>query len=127
MPPLLKNGCIYEFKCVEKCQKTYIGESKRLLKTRIGEHNQPSRRTAVNLHTRDCKHFQNDLTKQLATIPNGTPTEKCQLSLAFLQSHFRAKAYSADYSKRTTIEALMISLMEPELNAQVAHKKTFLV
>ena len=123
----MKNGCIYEFKCVEKCQKTYIGESKRLFKTRISENNQPSRKTAINQHTRVCEHFQNDLAKQFATISNGRLTEKSELSLAFLQSHFRAIAYSSNYSKRTTIEALMISLMEPELNAQVAHKKTFLV
>ena len=127
VPLLQKNGCIYEFKCVPECQKTYIGETKRILKSRLEEHNQPSRKTAVYLHTSVCEHFQNNLAQTLATKPNAKPREKSQLSQTFLWSHFRAIAYSSNYSKRTTIEALMISLLEPELNEQVRHKKTFLV
>ena len=127
VPFLLKNGCIYEFKCVPECQKTYIGESKRILKSRLEEHNQPSRKTAVHQHTSVCEQFQNNLAQTLATKPNAEPREKSQLSQAFLWSHFRAIPYSSNYLKRTTNVALMISLLESELNEQVRHKKTFLV
>ena len=124
---LQKNGSIYKFKCSDLCGKTYIGETKRLLKTRIAEHFQKSRASAIYQHTSSCEYFQNDLTKKLAIEPNATPTQKSQVRQIHLQNHFRAIAYSSDYTKRTTIEALMISLYEPELNEQVFHKKTFLV
>ena len=127
VPTILKNGCIYEFKCAENCQKVYIGESKRLLKVRIAEHFQESRKSVIYHHTKDCDHFKNNLAQELAKEPNATPTEKFQIRQAYRQSHFRALAYSSNYTNRTTIEALMISLYEPELNEQVTHKKTFLV
>ena len=127
VPMLQKNGSIYKFKCSDLCGKTYIGETKRLLKTRIAEHFQKSRSSAIYQHTSLCEYFQNDLMKKLAIEPNASPTEKSQIRQDHLQNHFRAIAYSSDYTKRTTIEALMISLYEPELNEQVFHKKTFLV
>ena len=43
VPLQFRNGCIYEFTCAEQCNKRYIGESKRLLKTRINEHFQDSK------------------------------------------------------------------------------------
>ena len=127
VPLILKNGCVYEFNCAENCQKSYIGETKRILKVRIAEHFQPSRNTAIYQHTDDCKHFKNNLAQELASKLNASPTEKSLIRQAHLQSHFRAKAYSSNCTKRTTIEALMISLFEPELNEQVSHKKTFLI
>ena len=127
VPEMLKNGAIYEFTCAENCRQKYIGETKRLLKVRIAEHFQKSRSTAIYNHTDNCKHFKNNLAQELAKKPNATPTEKFLTRQVHLQSHFRAIAYSSNYSKRTTIEALMISIHEPELNEQVYHKKTFLV
>ena len=108
-------------------RKTIYRRTKRLLKRRIAEDFQKIRTSAIYQHTSSCKHFQNNLMGKLATKPNATPTEKSQLRQIHLQNHFRAIAYSSDYTKRTTIEALMISLYEPELNEQVSHKKTFLV
>ena len=126
-----RNGCIYKFTCAEKCQKSYVGETKRLLKTRIGEHFQEKRNeenpSAIYSHTKSCEHFQNEMTKKLAENPTASPAELSKLSREHIQSYFRPLAFSLNYEKRTTIEALMISLHEPELNEQVVHKKTFLV
>ena len=127
VPEILKNGAIYKFTCAENCLQSYIGESKRLLKVRIAEHFQESRKSAIYHHTKNCDYFQRNLTLELAKKPNAKPTEKFQIRQAYYQSHFRAIAYNSNYSKRTTIEALMISVNEPELNEQVYHKKTFLV
>ena len=63
--------------------------------------------------------------KMLAIEPNASSTKKSQIWQDHLQNYFRAIAYSSDYTKRKTIEALMISIYEPELNEQVFHKKTF--
>ena len=87
------------------------------------EHNQSSRQTAVYLHYSVCQHFKNNLRQTLATKPNPESTEKSKLSQAFLWNHFRAISYILNYSKRTTIEALMIFLLEPELNQQVRQKR----
>ena len=128
---MLKNGCIYEFTCAENCRTTYIGESKRLLKVRISEHFQNKKKveeqSAIYKHTSNCEHFKNSLTQELAKKPNARPSEKLKLRQAHIQSHFRAIDYCSNTSKRKTIEALMISLYEPELNRQVARKKTFLI
>ena len=110
-PPLmLRSGCIYKFTCSEKCSKTYIGESKRLLNVRVGEHFQKSRNTAIFQHIKSCEHFENDLNKKLAKNPNARPSEKQKIITEHRQSHFRPIAFNNNYYKRTTIEALMISL-----------------
>ena len=42
-------------------------------------------------------------------------------------SFFKPIAFNNNYTLRTSIEALMIFLNEPELNIQVDHVETFLV
>ena len=127
VPEMLKNGCVYEFTCNENCLKQYIGETKKPLQIRIGWHFQKSRGSAIYKHTSVCEHFQNNLTKELAREPNASPTKEYLIRQAYYQSHFRAIAYCSNYWKRTTIEALMISVNKPVLNEQVYHKKTLLV
>ena len=127
VPLPFKNGCIYHFTCVKPCGKNYIGESKRMLKTRISEHNQPSRKTAIYQHTSVCEHFQTDLTKKLARNPTSSPVELSGQKREHLMSFFKPIAFNNNYPLRTSIEALMIFLNEPELNIQVDHVETFLV
>ena len=127
VPLSLRNGCIYKFTCVEECAKSYIGESKRYLKCRVKEHSQPSRATAVHEHTSRCEHFKNSLNKKLSENPNSKPSEQYGFKMDHLWNHFRPMAFNTNYFKRTTIEALMISLHEPKLNEQVVHKKIFLL
>ena len=126
-PLILRNGCIYRFTCAKKCSKEYIGETKRLLQTRIAEHFQPCRKTSIYEHISACKHFEKSLKTKLAKYPNATETESNCIRTEHKQSHFKPIAFSNNYFKRTTIEALMISLYEPELNDQVFHKQTFLL
>ena len=70
-----------------------------------------------------CQTKKNEKTKKLAENPTASPAELSKLSREHIQSYFRSLAFSLNYEKRTTIEALMISLHEPELNEQVVHKK----
>ena len=67
------------------------------------------------------------MTKKLAETPTTSPVELSKLRREHIQSHFRPLAFSTNYNQRKTIEALMITLHEPELNEQVFHKKTFLM
>ena len=46
-----------------------------MLKTRISEHNQPSRKTDIYQHTSNCEHFQTELTKKLADNPTNSSVE----------------------------------------------------
>ena len=124
---MLRNGCIYKFTCSQECEINYIGESKRLLKIRVNEHSQASRKTAIYKHISTCEHFYNSLNLKLAAYPNAKQAEKDSIRTEHLQSHFKPMAFDNNYFKRTTIEALMISLHEPKLNEQVLHKKTFLL
>ena len=97
------------------------------MKVRVAEHFQPCRKTAIFEHTSNCEHFKTSLTEKLASYPNARPSEQIQIKAEHYQSHFSPIAFNSNYFKRTTIEALMISLYEPDLNEQVVHKQTFLL
>ena len=124
---MLRNGCIYEFTCAKQCGKKYIGETKRILKKRIAEHFQESRASAVCEHTKKCEHFQKSLSEKLSEKPNSKPAELTKIRMDHQEDHFRSLAFNTNYYKRTTIEALLISLDEPELNKQDDHKNIFLL
>jgi hypothetical protein len=49
-------NCIYHFQC--ECSSNYIGQSKRGLKVRAGEHQQPSRKTSICSHIIRCKEYK---------------------------------------------------------------------
>ena len=123
----MKNGCIYKFTCAKDCEKTYIGESKRLLKKRIREHTQPCRSTAIFKHISECEYFKESLSLKLMEKPNSKPAEQDRIKINHMEDHFRPMAFSSNYYKRTTIEALMITLYDPVLNDQIVHKKVFLL
>ena len=98
-----------------------------MLKSRVKEHSQPCRKTAIYLHTNECEHFKNSLNKKLSENPNSKAYEQYSIKMDHLWNHFRPMAFNTNYFKRTTIEALMISLYEPKLNEQIVHKKIFLL
>ena len=99
VPTILKNGCIYKFTCAEECRKEYIGESKRLLKTRIGEHFQESRldESAIGEHTSECQFFKNSLNKKLSEKPNSKPAEHNRIRTEHIQNHFRPMAFNTNH------------------------------
>ena len=76
IPKLLVTGSVYNYKCF--CLKKYIGESKRPLITRIQEHQQSSRKTAICLHNlfiKECPDFQTELLNRYGHIPNRDITD----------------------------------------------------
>ena len=53
VPYLEKSGVVYSFQCY--CPAIYVGETKRKLESRIRDHNQGSRATAVYTHIKLAK------------------------------------------------------------------------
>jgi len=92
----LQANLVYSFKC-HSCSATYIGETYRHLRTRVGEHGQMSRKSAVLEHNLKCKE-----------------RSKCNLINDFniLKKNFK------NYSERVACEALMIRDLKPDLNGQ---------
>ena len=52
-PKECESNLVYRFKC-HGCNAQYVGESKRHLKTRLGEHKQRSRESAIKDHNLQC-------------------------------------------------------------------------
>ena len=103
------------------CLKKYIGESKRPLITRIQEHQQSSRKTAICLHNKECPDFQQELLNRYGHIPNRDITD-------FLSERFEILHKNLLYDEdRRICEALCIKFYDPELNLQVKHKFVNLV
>ena len=86
-----------------------------MLKTRISEHNQPSRKTAIYQHTPICEHFKTELPKKLAENPTNSPVELSRQKREHLLSCIKPMAFNTNYTIRTSIEALMIFLNGTEL------------
>ena len=114
-----RRACVYHFKCA--CQiHSYIGQTKRLVKTRISEHGQKSRNTEVGSHIFNCEIYKNSLKTKFGIKP--TPSQKS----AFLSSHFSIlKDNVFCYFKRTFIENFHIHFCTPSLNKQCKHGVLF--
>ena len=52
-------NCIYHFQC--ECASNYIGQSKRRLRVRAGEHQQKCRKTSIYSHIIGCKEYKKKL------------------------------------------------------------------
>ena len=126
LPNLEKSGIVYKFDC--DCSESYVGETKRSLKTRISEHSWKSKNTAVHQHTTTCPHFNNALSqktfgelpiskRQIQKIKLDNLTEKFSIISANL----------SNYYKRTEFEGMYISIYKPKLNEQVFHRSVTII
>ena len=116
---LLNSHTVYKFTC--PCSMTYIGETIRLLETRILEHRH-LKSSHICKHISDCETYKSALLNNYGENPSDT--EK--------RAHFKTlftivEKNLHNYYARTTFEGLMITLQQPELNKQVYHRSTSLI
>ena len=121
VPDLEKSGLVYSMKCVEPCQSMYIGETKRVLRTRIMEHNR-IKSSAIKCHIDNCEHFKSHLNLTYGVQP--TPNER----LKYLETLFKPICTNANnYHSRKRLEAIAITVTTPDLNNQIIHKKVHII
>ena len=110
---------MYKFQCL--CSKTYIGETLKLLKSRIYQH-RTSQKSHINLHINTCSAYENDLLQTHGESPEDTIKRDHSKGLFTIIERNLQNEYA-----RKTFEGLMITLEKPELNKQVSHRKTALI
>ena len=116
-----RKACVYHFKCECKTH-SYIGQTKRLLTTRISEHGQKSRNSEVGSHIFNCESYLNSLKSKFGNKP--TPSQKFK----FLKSHFTVlKDNVFSYFKRIFIENFHIHFCQPSLNKQCKHQSITII
>ena len=100
---------------------TYIGETTRLLETRILEHRH-LKSSHVFKHINQCETFSNNLNQLYGDNPSATDQRSYFKTLfTIMEKNLH------NYYARTTFEGLMITLNKPELNKQVYHRSTSLI
>ena len=97
----------------------YIGESE-CLSSRIRDHGQKSKDTAVYAHTQTCKVFQTGFNEK---YQQNNPKSRFE----YLKSKFTLLHKNLPYDKRKQVEGLEISLKDPSLNKQIKHRKIFIL
>ena len=123
-------NCVYCFEC--ECSAKYIGQSKRLLKVRVGEHQQKARESSIYGHIIDCKEYkkkfrifkkqnndQNVTVKQLEAEKQRLAMTKDQIKINYFQSHFKIiQKNFRSKQHRMDAEAFFIRMHRPKLNKQ---------
>ena len=76
-PPLDQNALVYKFTC--DCNESYIGETKRRLRTRIADHHynnvkKPTNNTAVYQHIAQCLDYNELLSQNLSQSVGEEPS-----------------------------------------------------
>ena len=128
VPDTAKIGTTYKYNCL--CEKNYIGESIRSLRTRVREHNQKSKKTAISEHIYGnnqknippCPEFTSEITKQYGDTPS--PSQKIE----FVQNRFEILQNNLTKTRdRKIFEAVAITIENPKLNAQIFHRKVSII
>ena len=101
VPTLQKNCSCYKFKC--PCGIPYVGETKRILETRIIEHQQPSRNSPIYKHIEKCPVYSLKL-HEIYDQPNRKEEKK------FFYDQFEILGSNlVNRTKRTAFEAAFIA------------------
>ena len=128
VPNTSKIGTTYEYNCL--CQEKYIGESIRSLRTRVQEHNQKSRKTAVSEHIYGsniknippCAQFTSEINKKFGDKPSS------QQKIDFILNRFKILQNNLTKTRdRKIFEAVAITIENPKLNAQILHRKVSII
>ena len=119
---MLTTACIYEFEC--PCQKTYIGETKRILWERIKEH-RTDKKSHIFKHYKTCPVYNQKFFEKYNVDPDNAPDN---ILRDFIKDKFTVLEKNLNHTSfRKTFEGLLITLKKPELNIQKSHKcQTFL-
>jgi ribosomal protein S18 len=117
-----QSNLIYKFKC--QCGDEYIGETKRLLHTRVLEHRQNSA-SHIHNHINNCEIYQNNFFTKYRIHPEyANPT----LLREYIFTHFKIVERNLQNRKlRETSEGILITLEQPKINKQFEHRTTKLL
>ena len=110
-------NAVYRFEC--PCGAIYIGESE-CLKSRIIDHQQRSKQTAVFCHTDICETFQ-------TRFQDEYEQNNFKSRFDYLSKMFSVLHKNLAYHKRVQMEALEIRLNNPPLNKQIQHQQVFII
>ena len=108
---------VYKYLC--PCNEFYIGETKRLLQTRAGEHQMKCRNTHVYQHMSTCPTYIRQASGFALNYKNNfTSPQKAKLK--FFRSRFSIidKGFRNEYSRKKC-EAYHIRLQRPKINDQI--------
>ena len=116
------SNVIYEFECA--CKQTYVGETKKLLHTRILQH-RPTKSSHVQSHTSLCPEYKEKFKDKLFVDPDNAPVEQLR---SFLHDHFKilVKGLYNTYHRKV-YEGLIITIKRPNINKQFEHKSMSIV
>lgn len=121
------NNCVYKFACV--CSSTYIGQSKRKLKKRSEEHNQPSKSLGVVEHIQSCEFYKTRkkaFMEDFKNLPKPLKLTELQKENEFYKSHFSILQKNfRNVFERLRSEAYYIRMFRPKLNIQTNTQKYF--
>ena len=110
---MLTSNCIYEFEC--PCQKTYIGETKRIIWERIKEH-RTDKHSHVFTHNQNCPVCNQKIFEKYEVDLDNAPDNICR---DFIKDKFKILEKNLVHTQfRKTFEGLLITLKKPELNVQ---------
>ena len=115
-----KSNVSYCYKC--PCQEKYIGQTLRMLKTRIREHQMPSSYSNINLHILECEKYKNEAQLFIdKSLQNSTSPAKAKFE--FFKNRFKIVGKGFRHKKdRERNEAFLIRTQKPSLNDQFDHK-----
>ena len=111
---LERSAVVYRFTC--PCGATYVGETTRILKLRINEHNQKSRASEIHTHITQCQVYKDNLPTHIDPKKTSYNFHLHSLFEILSKNHY-------NYTSRINTEAILITLLEPTLNKQNSFKK----
>ena len=115
-----KSNVVYLYTC--PCEEKYIGQTKRLLRTRIKDHQYDSVLTNVHLHNLCCDKYQSETQKYIhENSLNYTSGRKAKFD--YFQNRFKIIGRGFRSTKdREKTEAFLIRTQRPSLNDQIDSK-----
>ena len=113
MLPGKKTNTVYKFECI--CSKSYIGTSKRYLKTRMDEH-YSNPMSNVYLHYNECSHYHKSVLESIDHTENKSQIKKAKKR--FFSERFSIMCTERNYRMRKLMEALLIKINHPQINDQ---------
>ena len=115
-----KSNVAYLYTC--PCREKYIGQTKRLLKTCIKDHQYDSALTNIHLHNLCCEKYKIETQKFIdENSQNYTSGPKAKFD--YFQNRFKIIGRGFRNTKdREKTEAFLIRTQRPSLNGQFDHK-----
>ena len=110
------SNLLYKFTC--PCTSTYIGETSKLLESRVFTH-RTDKKSHIHMHIQNCTHFNHSLLTLFGDQPSDSQKRK------HLLNHFKIMERNlTNYHARTTFEGMMITLDKPDLKGVIAHSSS---